>query len=175
MSAQAFQGAYLLPLFHAIEQARGEHAYRQLPAPAPAGSLAADDAPLGPYSTAHLIQNSCAAGLAHADALRRLTAAGEVDATSPWTLLRGALESFATGLWLLDGTGRSERRCRALSRGPMDRRVGVGRRPVRLPYVWRGSTLRTPCPVLLDRPGPGRDGAGGGEGGRVRAGVSGAG
>ncbi|WP_330455424.1 hypothetical protein OIB37_36135 [Streptomyces sp. NBC_00820] len=57
MSTQAFQGAYLLPLFHAIEQARGEHAYRQLPAPAPASSLAADDAPLGLYSAAHLIQN----------------------------------------------------------------------------------------------------------------------
>ncbi|MGV9567535.1 hypothetical protein [Streptomyces sp. NPDC003480] len=27
MSTQAFQGAYLLPLFHAIEQARGEDAY----------------------------------------------------------------------------------------------------------------------------------------------------
>ncbi|MDX3364086.1 hypothetical protein ACIBWG_32470 [Streptomyces griseoaurantiacus] len=114
------QGAYLLPLFYAIEQARGEqargeHAYRLLPAPAPASSLAADDAPLGLYCAAHLIQNSYTAGLAHADALRRLTAAGEVDPTSPWTLLRGALENFATGLWLLDGTGRSERRRRALS------------------------------------------------------------
>ena len=63
---------------------------RQLPAPAPASSLAADDAPLGLYSAAHLIQNSYSAGLAHADALRRLTAAGEVDPVSPWTLLRGA-------------------------------------------------------------------------------------
>ncbi|MFF4845876.1 hypothetical protein [Streptomyces collinus] len=63
----------------------------------------------------HRVQNSYTAGLAHADVLRRLTAAGEVDPTSPWTLLRGALEDFATGLWLLDGTGRSERRRRALS------------------------------------------------------------
>ncbi|MBL1087443.1 hypothetical protein JK359_36760 [Streptomyces actinomycinicus] len=115
MSTQAFQGAYLLPLFHAIEQARGEDAYQQLPAPAPASSLAADDAPLGVYCAAHLIRSSYTAGLAHADALRRLTAAGEVDPTSPWTLLRGALENFATALWLLDGTGRSERRRRALS------------------------------------------------------------
>ncbi|WP_432030503.1 hypothetical protein [Streptomyces sp. 1222.5] len=65
---------------------------------------------MGPYTAAHLIQNSCTAGLAHADALRRLTAAGEVDPTSHWTLLRGALENFATGLWLLDGTGCSEHR-----------------------------------------------------------------
>ncbi|MBJ6636751.1 hypothetical protein H4K36_00095 [Streptomyces sp. DHE7-1] len=35
--------------------------------------------------------------------------------TLGWTLLRGALENFATGLWLLDGTGCSERRRRALS------------------------------------------------------------
>ncbi|MDQ0784562.1 hypothetical protein [Streptomyces sp. B3I8] len=103
MSTQAFSGAYLLPLFHAIEQARADGAYRQLPDPDPASSLAADDAPLGPYAAAHLIRASYTAGLAHADALRRLTAAGEVDATSPWTLLRGALENFVTALWLLDG------------------------------------------------------------------------
>ncbi|WP_445283778.1 hypothetical protein [Streptomyces sp. DSM 118148] len=49
-------------------------------------------------------------------ALRRLTAATrEVDLTSPRTLLCGALENFATGLWLCDGAGRSERRRRALS------------------------------------------------------------
>ncbi|MFF7535144.1 hypothetical protein ACFZB2_39660 [Streptomyces bobili] len=41
--------------------------------------------------------------------------AGEVDPTSPWTLLRGALENFATGLWLPDGAGRDERRHRGLS------------------------------------------------------------
>ncbi|MFF7977403.1 hypothetical protein [Streptomyces sp. NPDC007905] len=41
------------------------------------------------HSAAHLIRSSYSAGLAHADALRRLTA-GEVDPTSPWTLLRGA-------------------------------------------------------------------------------------
>ncbi|EGE39435.1 hypothetical protein GTY83_37140 [Streptomyces sp. SID4928] len=54
MSTQAFNGAYLLPLFAEIEQARADGAYRQLPAPAPASSLAADDAPLGPYAAAHL-------------------------------------------------------------------------------------------------------------------------
>ncbi|MFD8375336.1 hypothetical protein ACFV2Z_31895 [Streptomyces sp. NPDC059688] len=39
MSTQAFSGAYLLPLFHAIEQVGADGAYRQLPAPAPASSL----------------------------------------------------------------------------------------------------------------------------------------
>ncbi|WP_324790395.1 hypothetical protein [Streptomyces sp. H51] len=115
MSTRDFNGAYLLPLFNEVEQARTDGAYRQLPAPAPASSLATDDAPLGAYAAAHLIRASYTAGLAHADALRRLTAAGEVDPTSPWTLLRGALENFATGLWLLDGAGRAERRRRALS------------------------------------------------------------
>ncbi|MGW4198846.1 hypothetical protein [Streptomyces sp. NPDC005004] len=122
--SQAFQGAYRLPLFHAIEQARGEHAYRQLPVPAPTSGLAADDAPLDLYCAAHLIQNSYTAGLAHADALRRLTAADEIDPTNPWTLLRGALENFATGLWLLDGTGRSGRRRRAVLRSRCPLRAG---------------------------------------------------
>ncbi|WP_406210884.1 hypothetical protein OG331_51495 [Streptomyces sp. NBC_01017] len=115
MSTQAFNGAYLLPLFQEIEQLRDEGAYRQLPKPAPSSSLAADDAPLGAYATAHLIRAAYTAGLAHADALRRLTLAGEVDPTSPWTLLRGSLENLATGLWLLSGPDRAERRRRALS------------------------------------------------------------
>lgn len=54
---------------------------------------------------AHLIQNSYRASLAHADTLRRLTAAGEDD----------PIRNFATGQWLLDGDGRSERQRRALS------------------------------------------------------------
>lgn len=58
MSTQAFNGAYLQPLFQTIEQARGEGAYRQLPVPHPASSLAADDAPLGPYAIAHLVRNA---------------------------------------------------------------------------------------------------------------------
>ncbi|RZB13995.1 hypothetical protein StrepF001_40845, partial [Streptomyces sp. F001] len=64
------------------------------------GSLAADDAPLSPYVVAVLIRNSYSAGLAHADALRRLTEAGEVDPTNPWTLLRGALENSANCMCL---------------------------------------------------------------------------
>ncbi|MFF9396138.1 hypothetical protein [Streptomyces griseoluteus] len=31
------------------------------------------------YAAAHLIRSSCSTGLAYAEALRRLTAAGEVD------------------------------------------------------------------------------------------------
>ncbi|MFC9635306.1 hypothetical protein ACFTY8_40200 [Streptomyces mirabilis] len=115
MTTQAFNGAYLLPLFRLVEQHRGEDAYRQLPAPAPNSSLATDDAILGTYAAAHLIRASYTAALAHADALRRLTEGGEIDPSSPWTLLRGALENAATGIWLLSGKDRAERRRRALS------------------------------------------------------------
>ncbi|MDQ0784601.1 hypothetical protein [Streptomyces sp. B3I8] len=83
MSTRDFNGAYLLPLFGEVEQARTDGAYRQLPAPDSASSLATDDAPLGAYAAAHLIRASYTAGLAHADALRRLTVAGEIDPTSP--------------------------------------------------------------------------------------------
>lgn len=66
MSTKAFDGAYLLPLFREIEQVRGEDAYVQLPHPDPTSSLAADDAPLGPWATAHLVRASYTAGLAQA-------------------------------------------------------------------------------------------------------------
>ncbi|MEU6965964.1 hypothetical protein [Streptomyces chrestomyceticus] len=115
MSTRDFDGTYLAPLFELVEKLRGDGAYQPLPAPAPSSSLAADEAPLGPWPASHLIRTSYGAGLAHADALRRLAVAGEMDATSPWTLMRGALENFAAGIWLLDGSGRPERRWRALS------------------------------------------------------------
>ncbi|MEW2077270.1 hypothetical protein AB0941_27255 [Streptomyces sp. NPDC013433] len=51
MSTQAFNGAYVLPLFSEIEQARVDGASR--PLHAPASSLATDDAPLGLYAASH--------------------------------------------------------------------------------------------------------------------------
>ncbi|MEU3603668.1 hypothetical protein ABZ714_33925 [Streptomyces sp. NPDC006798] len=115
MSTQEFDGSYLLPLFAQADRLRGNGVYRPLPTPASSSSLATDDKPLGPWRAAHLIQVSYGAGLAHLDAFRRLTLAGEIDPTSPWTLMRGALENFATGIWLLHGKDRAERRHRALS------------------------------------------------------------
>ncbi|MFK0237747.1 hypothetical protein [Streptomyces vinaceus] len=67
------------------------------------------------YSASTLIRNSYGAGVAHADALRRLVHAGEVDPQSPWTLMRGALENFATAVWILGGNDRTERRRRTLA------------------------------------------------------------
>ncbi|MFI1018202.1 hypothetical protein [Streptomyces sp. NPDC020965] len=115
MTQPGFNAAYLHPLFADVESLRGEGAYRQLPAPQPSSSLATDDAPLGSYSASTLIRNSYSAGVAHADALRRLILAGEVDPQSPWTLMRGALENLATAVWLLGGNGRTERRRRTLA------------------------------------------------------------
>ncbi|MGW3466381.1 hypothetical protein ACWDE9_45670, partial [Streptomyces olivaceoviridis] len=150
-STRAFSGAYLLPLCHAREQARADGAYRQLPAPDPGSSLAADEAPLGPYVAAHLIRTSYIAGLAHPGALRRLTAAGEVGPQSSWTLLRGDLENVATVLWLLDGPGRPECRRRALplwdedmrSRQQHETDIASAQRPVRP----RRALGRKACPA----------------------------
>ncbi|MEU9376495.1 hypothetical protein AB0D94_22350 [Streptomyces sp. NPDC048255] len=114
MTPPAFKYAYLEPLFRDVEDLRGEAAYRQLPAPQPTSSLATDDAPLGPYGASILIRNSFTAGVAHADALRRIVLDGEVDPSSPWTLMRGALENFATAAWLLGGKDRTERRRQSL-------------------------------------------------------------
>ncbi|MGW4493556.1 hypothetical protein [Streptomyces sp. NPDC004376] len=105
---------YLQPLFTEVQSLRGEDAYHQLPAAQPSSSLAADDAPLGSYSALTLIRNSFTAGLAHADALRKIVVHGEIDPTSPWTLMRGSLENFATAAWLLEGKNRTERRSRSL-------------------------------------------------------------
>ncbi|MGW6953096.1 hypothetical protein ACWGHD_40075 [Streptomyces xanthophaeus] len=115
MTPSGFKHGYLLPLFADVERLRVEGAYRQLPAPQPSSSIATDDAPLGMYSASTLIRNSHSAGVAHADALRRLVYAGEVDPQSPWTLMRGALENFATAVWILGGNDRTERRRRTLA------------------------------------------------------------
>ncbi|MET9418995.1 hypothetical protein ABZY03_33395 [Streptomyces klenkii] len=115
MTRSGFDASYLQPLFRDVENLRGEGAYQQLPAPQPSSSLAADDAPLGMYAASTLIRSSYSAGVAHADALRRLVLAGEVDPQSPWTLMRGSLENFATAVWLLGGNDRTERRRRALA------------------------------------------------------------
>ncbi|MFE7092934.1 hypothetical protein [Streptomyces erythrochromogenes] len=115
MDSPGFDARYLIPLFTAVEELRGEGAYRTLPEPESGSRLEQDDAPLGPYAGSILIRSSHGAGVAHVDALRRLILAGEVDPQSPWTLLRGALENFATGVWLLGGKSPSERRRRALA------------------------------------------------------------
>ncbi|MFD0138018.1 hypothetical protein ACFVIL_29260 [Streptomyces sp. NPDC127159] len=108
--------AYLLPLFEAVTPYRADGYFRPLPEPAVRSSLATDDAPLKPWHGSVLIRTSFSAGLSHVDALCRLvTMTGLIDPSSPWTLLRGALENFATAAWLLSGKDRPTRRARALA------------------------------------------------------------
>ena len=107
--------AFLTPLFDAVSTHHGRDAYIPLPEPRPRSSLATDDTPLDGWTASTLIRNSFAAGLSHVDALaRQITKVRVIDPHSPWTLLRGALENFATSTWLLAGSGRDERRTRAL-------------------------------------------------------------
>lgn len=109
--------AYLLPLFDRAATFRlpsGDIA--PMAAPSAGSSLAADDAPLQGWNASTLVRSSVTAGLAHVEALNRMiTKTGVVDAFSPWTLLRGALENFATAVWLLTGADRNQRRSKALA------------------------------------------------------------
>lgn len=83
--------------------------------------------------------------------------AGEVDPIRPCSLLRGALENFATGLWLLDGVGRDKRRHRALSLWDEDMRnrhqheEDTGHRPSRAGKT--GAERRAEIKDIADRLG----------------------
>ncbi|MGV9353890.1 hypothetical protein [Streptomyces misionensis] len=107
---------YLAPLFNAAAIYRGRDHFLLLPDAAERSSLAKDDEPLGAWGAAKFVQSSFSAGLMHVEAFTQLvTIAQQVDLYSPWTLLRGALENFATAAWLLAGKNRDERRHRVLS------------------------------------------------------------
>lgn len=108
--------SYLAPLFKAAAAYRGDNHFLLLPDPAERSSLAKDDEPLGSWGAAKYIQSSFSAGLIHVEAFTKLVVvAHQIDPYSPWTLLRGALENFATAAWLLAGTDREVRRHRVLS------------------------------------------------------------
>ncbi|WP_328908022.1 hypothetical protein OG230_36340 [Streptomyces sp. NBC_00234] len=108
--------SYLVPLFAAAGAYRDEEHFRLFPEPVAHSRLAADDEPLKAWGSAKFVQSSFSAGLMHVEALTKLVrVAGQIDPISLWTLLRGALENFATAVWLLDGKDRDERRHRALT------------------------------------------------------------
>jgi hypothetical protein len=108
--------SYLAPLFAAAASYRAEDHFRLLPDPQARSSLAADDKPLHPWGASKFISSSFSTGLLHVEALNKLvTEARQVDPVSPWTLLRAAMENFATAVWLLDGKDRVERRHRTLT------------------------------------------------------------
>ncbi|MEV6859369.1 hypothetical protein AB0M89_37060 [Streptomyces microflavus] len=107
--------SYLTPLFKAAAAYREDDHFLSLPEVAEHSSLAKDDEPLGARGAAKFVRSSFEAGLIHVEAFAQLvTVAQHVDPHSPWTLLRGALEDFATAAWLLAGQNREERRHRVL-------------------------------------------------------------
>ncbi|MFI0736026.1 hypothetical protein ACH4S9_44685 [Streptomyces sp. NPDC021225] len=108
--------SYLVPLFSAAAAYRGDNHFFLLPDPVPGSSLIKDDEPLKAWGAAKFIQSSFSAGPIQVEALTKLVAvAGQIDPYSPWTLLRAALENFATAVWLLHGKDRDQRRHRVLS------------------------------------------------------------
>lgn len=108
--------SYLAPLFNAAATYRGDNHFLLLPSPADLSGLAKDDEPLKSWGAAKFIQSSFSAGLIHVEAFTQLVVvAHQVDPYSPWTLLRGALENFATAAWLLAGEDQGVRRHRVLS------------------------------------------------------------
>ncbi|MFG2791640.1 hypothetical protein [Streptomyces sp. NPDC048419] len=134
--------SYLAPLFSAAAAHRGDNRFLLLPDPAERSRLAKDDEPLKSRGAAKFIQSSFSAGLIHVEAFTKLVVvAHQIDPYSPWTLLRGALENFATATWLLPGaatechcrlmisaTATSTRRTRTTSRGREARRERSARK-----------------------------------------------
>ncbi|MEU8132128.1 hypothetical protein [Streptodolium elevatio] len=107
--------AYLAPLFQAAAAHRTGDVIIPLPPPEAGSSLAADDGPLKSWGTAGWVRCLLPAGLLHVEVLRTLVAdVRRVDPFTPWTLLRAAVEDFATAVWLLDGPTRKVRQHRAL-------------------------------------------------------------
>lgn len=106
---------YLRPLFERIESFVANNAIHPLPQPDPRSSLGREDIILSAWPTSHLVRGAVGAGVGHVDVLRRsVIQLRVIDAHAPWTLLRAALEDFATAVWLLFGTTRTERLTRTL-------------------------------------------------------------
>lgn len=102
--------SYLVPLFAAAAAHRADDHFTLLPEPAAHSSLATDGEPLKPLGLRQVRPVLLLRFLMHVEALTKLvTVAGQIDPFSPWTLLRGALENFATAVWLLDGRTMTSR------------------------------------------------------------------
>jgi hypothetical protein len=88
---------------------------RDISTPAPASSLAADDAATTPYQLSHAVVGALGSAVDHLDSLRVLIRQGQVlPARAPYTLLRAALENAAVAVWLLAPKSRDERVFRRL-------------------------------------------------------------
>ena len=85
-------------------------------------SLSGDDRRSRPYQTSHAVQSCLATGIDNLHGLRHMMFGAPSEQPSRivihqaahYLLARGALESFATGLWLLTPAARAERVTRTL-------------------------------------------------------------
>lgn len=76
----------------------------------PGSSLAGDDRASDPYQVSHAVQMCIVAGVDHLHAMKSLLIDLNVlHSAAPFTLVRGALEIFASAFWILHPTGRSTR------------------------------------------------------------------
>ncbi|MCV7278661.1 hypothetical protein H7J88_03230 [Mycolicibacterium flavescens] len=76
----------------------------------PGSSLAGDDRASDPYQVSHAVQMCIVAGVDHLHAMKSLLFDLNVlHSAAPFTLVRGALEIFASAFWILHPTGRSTR------------------------------------------------------------------
>lgn len=76
----------------------------------PGSSLAGDDRASDPYQVSHAVQMCIVAGVDHLHAMKSLLIDLNVlHSAAPFTLVRGALEIFASAFWILHPAGRSTR------------------------------------------------------------------
>jgi hypothetical protein len=81
----------------------------------PGSSLAGDDRASSPYQVSHCIRMCMAAGIDHLHAVKQLIVDdGTLHLAAPFSLSRGALETFATAFWILHPSSRNERVARTL-------------------------------------------------------------
>ncbi|WP_328813580.1 hypothetical protein [Rhodococcus sp. NBC_00297] len=73
-------------------------------------SLAGDDAASAPYQVSHCVRMCMTAGVDHLHAVKKLVVdSGFLHVAAPFSLSRGALESFAAAFWILDPPTRDVR------------------------------------------------------------------
>jgi hypothetical protein len=76
----------------------------------PNSQLAADDAVSSPHNVSHAARWCLNAGVDHLHALKSLAVdAGRIHSSASYGLVRGALENFGAGFWILHPTERSVR------------------------------------------------------------------
>ena len=86
----------------------------------PGSSLLGDDRASNPYQISHVVRSQLGVGLDHLLATVHLLDAGVLHPMAPFTLIRSALETTATGLWVLEPAARSERITRRMQLAAID-------------------------------------------------------